>query len=156
MNHTDLEKLAREALELSGKATGGPWKAHFDPGLKEASVNFEQPAGTKQKSRAFQLAWIERNADHNSAFIAHARTDVPALAQAVLDLVEENRRLKVRDTFLTCLESVGVDNWEGCCDASRMFDDFVKAETEKWKSLDKTSEAKDMSCTREDAGKGEE
>ena len=41
----------------------------------------------------------------------------------IAQLKEENKKLTIRDNWLTCLESAGVDNWEGCGVA----DDIMKA-----------------------------
>ncbi len=40
--------------------------------------------------------WMVSRGDDNVSFIAHAREDVPALADAVEQLVEENERLEAK------------------------------------------------------------
>ena len=63
---TEIEKLAREAKERAEKATPGPWHEYDE------------------------LDWSE----DTIKFIAASRTDVPALADAVLQLVQRVRELE--------------------------------------------------------------
>lgn len=77
----ELEKRAREALERAEKATEEPWEQdEYEP------VCLDGPncviAYGNHELREF---WA------NMEFLARARSDVPSLARAVLDLVEKNR-----------------------------------------------------------------
>lgn len=89
-----LRRLATKAKEQAAAATPGPWiqraighwddKRHIDDvdgGLVAAA--FCDPEDAKMQVIA------------DAAFIAAARTDVPALADAVLALADENERLRM-------------------------------------------------------------
>jgi hypothetical protein len=81
----DFTKLATEALERAEKATGGPWSSYE----RETSHGHHRvlvgPPGANEARTA--LTWFMPDA----VFIAHARTDVPTLAYAVLELVGDAR-----------------------------------------------------------------
>lgn len=41
----------------------------------------------------------------------------------VPELIEEIERLQDKEWFLNCLESCGVDNWQGYSDANEMYEE---------------------------------
>jgi hypothetical protein len=71
---TDYTKLATEALERAEKATPGPWDTEL------GSFHYVIAGG--------EIVATTDEATSDAAFIAAARTDVPTLAHAVLELVE--------------------------------------------------------------------
>lgn len=115
MKPIDLESIrAREK-----KATKGPWKWHDDPG-----VRWDDPMDCGYDSRApdrgapYYCTGPEtktsEQASADALFIAHARTDIPAL----LELVEMQTRALLRiespeDAVLGCL---GCQDEEDCID----------------------------------------
>lgn len=94
---TDIEKLAREALELAEKATPGPWKAYDWPGFPEVS---DEGCVRIESIDTITAFCFMGQPNRDAHFIAHAGTHYKELAQAVLDLSEENRRLKEKYTAI--------------------------------------------------------
>ena len=96
---TDPRTLAEEAKARAEKATPGPWETKGPStglGRYDDGGDYAVLTGGLIIAEAFRLVGhgTERPAFENAAFIAHARSDVPALADAVLRLVEENERLR--------------------------------------------------------------
>jgi hypothetical protein len=75
-------KLATEALERAEKATEGPWEIEWD------QVDDETPwPAWLDGSKVGHLVTFEEASPEDAIFITAARTDVPTLAHAVLELV---------------------------------------------------------------------
>lgn len=121
-----LEQQAREALEVAGKATEGPWrvgdiarpKCIAGPACKQQITagpkrtvaqtfggQWRRPRREGEVSNDVDWqgnpcpnSWYvrERIDDPDAVFIAHSRTAVPDLAQAVLDLAAELRQARNR------------------------------------------------------------
>lgn len=89
-----LEKLALEAKARASEATVGPW-GHKAGMLKHYVFSNDEREDFGFSQQIFH--WEDGHevpAEANCVFVAHARTDVPALADAVLRLLGENRRLR--------------------------------------------------------------
>lgn len=84
-NRATLERLAREALALAGAATEGPWEARY--GTK--ALHIRGPNGEYIHEHGYGPRTLP-----DAEFIAHARQAVPALADALLALLEERDRLR--------------------------------------------------------------
>lgn len=94
---TDTEALAREALELDGKATEGPWfDMTFGPevGGPWVSVSCTWPDVIEVCTMANGLTGKLDEKEANARFIRFARTALPTLAREVIRLGEENERLE--------------------------------------------------------------
>jgi hypothetical protein len=78
---TDYTKLATEALERAEKATPGDW---IDL-PKETPKSHRRVVAGVSGMHEHHVALV--GTDDNADFIAAARTDVPTLAHAVLELV---------------------------------------------------------------------
>ena len=76
----ELKALAEDALARAGKATGKAWR-HGVHSFRDFVTDDA-------------ILLIDDLKPNDAKFIAHARTDVPALAQAVLDLIGENENLR--------------------------------------------------------------
>lgn len=83
-----LRALAERAKQLAEKATAGPWRSMYggEPNMVhvEGLVVCETTRGGREP----------HGHDDDADFIAAARTDVPALADALLSLLAENERLR--------------------------------------------------------------
>jgi hypothetical protein len=127
----DLDDIEARAAA----ATDGPWGFYDGETYADVAADLEMTSRSSYTYRQ-KVARLEdddfwddpahQDADDeqatealsaNAAFIAHARTDVPAL-------IAEIRRLRARVTeleddasLLTALQAAGVDNWEGYDDA---------------------------------------
>lgn len=94
-----LVMLAREAkgrAEASGLAPG-PWE--YDPvldGTIEAASGGAVATIAQHVSMRALVATGQEYSHADAIFVAHSRTDVPALADGVLDLVAENERVRER------------------------------------------------------------
>lgn len=84
MTAADLDRLtaaAQDALARADAATEGPWR--------------DGPMGDVESDDGIAGIWVAHDVcDSDRAFIAAARSDVPALARAVLDLAAEVRHLR--------------------------------------------------------------
>lgn len=95
---TDIEKLARAAKERAEKATPGPWewdgrREESDPDIP-GGVFVYHPQGSFLATTAVCLSDTYEDDHLDLDFIAASRTDVPALADAVLQLVQRVRELE--------------------------------------------------------------
>lgn len=94
-----LEQQARESLEIAGRATEGPWYHwHLDAGVVVGSP--DEHLGPNTICECSDLR-TEPLRTQDAMFIVKARTAVPDLAQAVLDLAEENRELRLSTSELS-------------------------------------------------------
>lgn len=100
-------KRAADALERAEKATDGPWCA----------MNYNAIADMDQRrSVAAEMGfstgkWTTYGKANDAAFIAEARSDVPDLAQSLLQALEEIERLKDRlQPFVKAWEQYDADD----------------------------------------------
>lgn len=104
MNLNAWEKLAADALERAEKATPPPW-LHYD------STRWDDRRACGYDSRGHDRGApyyctgpsvdSDSQASVDARFIAHARADVPALAAALRDAVDDIRRLREENERLT-------------------------------------------------------
>jgi len=86
-------KLADEAEKLANAASEGPWTAHHMNALTSGWI--------VTCFHKFGRAWKVNEQD--AAFIADARTRVPALCAALRELADENERLRLENSGLRIL-----------------------------------------------------
>ncbi len=83
----NLPTWAREALERAEAATEGPWLVNPQEGISESDLGIYTKLQTGYGLGVIwgNLAQYENNVQNNAAFIAHARTDVPRLCEALAE-----------------------------------------------------------------------
>lgn len=74
------EKMLQEIEQRANAATPGPWV--HDPANNGADIISHGIRGGMPVGRTWNGYQIDRNASANADFIAHARTDIPALLSA--------------------------------------------------------------------------
>ena len=95
-----IRRRAEEAEERASGATEGPWVAYQARTVNtRETVQFVQPKGEKEEfsnivCEESTLGDPSDGGRGNMAFIAAARTDVPALVFDVRILIAENKRLR--------------------------------------------------------------
>lgn len=109
MSLTDLETLAREALARAEKATPGPWI------IRLGDTGYCRPVVLCKHGGILAELTSHDQVQEDATLMAYARTDVSALANAVLELCE---RLRKADRFIDELIS---DFWTGCDDPQSNF-----------------------------------
>jgi len=102
-----LRKLAEEALALAEKATRGPW--HCALPAEDDSPEYNQRASVEGSATGNCI--FDGADDFDAAFIAHARTSLPALASAFiassarvkeLEIALGNGLFFIREWMLRC------------------------------------------------------
>ena len=83
MNTDEYKRLATEAKARADKATPGPWKDEYGN---------DDTSHIRDSNGDYMFEVLGQYTD--TEFIAHARTDVPTLADAVLALIERNAQLQ--------------------------------------------------------------
>lgn len=90
----ELDAMAREAKERADKATPGPWRSTRSGAVLPPDDVDRGPEKRLLDPEILVAAGTVRECDANSAFVAGAREDVPALAAALLEATAEVRRLR--------------------------------------------------------------
>lgn len=88
------QPLDLDAIEArTDAASSGPWSTHLDwPGRVFSRNQFSGHIARCTGTRA----------DENAAFIAHARTDVPALVSEIRRLTAELQQAQQQDAAIRC------------------------------------------------------
>lgn len=138
-----MKQLAEEAKAKADAATEGPWAnltyVIFSQAVKNSDCFDLEIAKTDLDSNDFPHSVCELNAE----FIARSRTSVPALSQAVLDLVNEVKVLREALEFYAsrknqeCIDDVSELHKDPEIGEFVYADDFsgevgVKAEGDQW------------------------
>ncbi|MGQ4437971.1 hypothetical protein ACN6LI_003337 [Streptomyces violaceoruber] len=119
MNDHLTEQQLTDIEARAGAATEGPWctdaweiyqGTEYVPGVSRWIGETCRGATSPEQDRA------------DAAFVAAARSDVPALLAEVRRLQAELAKSAEDVAWLRCLEAAGVDNWEGYDDAREMRD----------------------------------
>lgn len=84
-DRAEIRRIAEEALERSEKATEGPW-VHAPGQVDDEGRLRTEPTVEGAKREFVAYTALHPNGPSDAEFIAHARIDVPTLAQVVLDL----------------------------------------------------------------------
>lgn len=136
MDLTSIEQMARAARERADKATPGPWK---QLAIEENLLVFGDSQGTYVATNVTEhgtiadcdctfgpAKWAERVA--NAAFFAAARQDIPALADALLSLVEIARAAQL--AVERCTLATGYPYWQNLANAVYSYLDMDEAGSE--------------------------
>jgi hypothetical protein len=100
MTHPDIESLCAEAAAKAERATPGPWRLANTVTTMEGSFRvIYSDTGATTEDDGPVTAWA--CCDNDAAFIAHARTAVPALVVACRQLLVEVTRLKLELSAVT-------------------------------------------------------
>lgn len=89
MNTVDMKRLV-EIVERASKASEGPWLQDPTEDIGWWAIGTEEVPIADVSDESVS----ETEANHNADFIAHAREDVPDLANALLQAWDENKRLR--------------------------------------------------------------
>lgn len=84
---TDLKTIAREALSRTEKATPGPWI------IRLGATGYCRPVVLCKHGSILAELTSHDQVQEDATLMAHARTDVPALANAVLELCAREKDL---------------------------------------------------------------
>jgi hypothetical protein len=109
---TDQKPLTEQQLDdietRANAATPGPWCTDS----WEIYQGTEYVAGAEWIGETCRAGEMD-DSRADAEFVAHARTDVPALLAEVRRLGAALAEAAEDLTWLRCLEAAGVDNWEG-------------------------------------------